>query len=180
MKNILITGWPGIGKTTTIKKITDNLRGRNVTFDGFYTDEIRNEANERIGFSVHMLNSGQTGILAKKVDNSYGIGTHMVGKYMVCVQDFEEMVMPMLTNFNKDILIIDEIGKMELLSKRFEEAIFQSFKDRKYPIIATVTQRPSSILNRWKNDDNHYLFTVNQHNRNTIYEDILNHIDLHH
>ena len=38
-KNILITGLPGVGKTTLIKKLTEALKD----FDpvGFYTEEIR-------------------------------------------------------------------------------------------------------------------------------------------
>jgi nucleoside-triphosphatase len=61
---VILTGMPGCGKTTMIKKIVDDLKKKNVSnVVGFYTEEVR-ENEGRIGFDIHLLN-GTTGTLAR-------------------------------------------------------------------------------------------------------------------
>ena len=84
-KNILITGRPGIGKTTLIKRIADQLGPQ---AGGFYTEEIR-RGPERMGFKVRNLD-GVEGILAHKDIKS----NQRVGKYGVDVDEFERVALP--------------------------------------------------------------------------------------
>ncbi len=44
-KNLLITGLPGIGKTTLIKKLSEELKVLHPA--GFYTEEIREEGQRK-------------------------------------------------------------------------------------------------------------------------------------
>ena len=78
-KNILLTGQPGVGKTTAILKIIQHLRSG--TAAGFWSREIRNR-EKRVGFSIETL-TGKRGILAH-VDIS---SQYKVGKYSVNVSD---------------------------------------------------------------------------------------------
>ena len=82
--NILITGTPGIGKTTLVKKIAAKLQPLHPV--GFYTGEIR-EGGERKGFSLTALD-GRESILSH-VDI---ISPHRVGKYGVDVAGFDEFL----------------------------------------------------------------------------------------
>lgn len=52
-KIILITGEPGCGKTTLVRKLCEKLSsdGFNM-FQGFYTEELRDSSHNRIGFDV--------------------------------------------------------------------------------------------------------------------------------
>ena len=66
-KIIWITGNPGVGKTTLIKKLHDKL-SQDVNYkkllSGFYTEEVRDNSNQRIGFDIIDLNdeSKRTGL----------------------------------------------------------------------------------------------------------------------
>lgn len=123
-KNILLTGKPGIGKTTTIKKVAAQLTG--VSLGGFYTEEIR-EKGVRVGFRIVTLD-GREGILAHVRHRSKYAG----GRYFVNLRDLEEVgVESILSSLGCDIIVIDEIGKMELFSQRFKESVLLALDSAK-------------------------------------------------
>ncbi len=111
-KHILLTGKPGIGKTSVIKKIVPLL---GTEAGGFFTEEIR-VMERRMGFRVVTLD-GAEGVLAHVECNS----NYTVGKYRVDQDSFERVAIPALESAikHKSIIIIDEIGKMELFSMKF-------------------------------------------------------------
>jgi len=113
MKNIFITGHPGVGKITFIKEITSQLF---CSFSGFYTEEIR-VGKKRIGFRIVTFD-GKTGILAK-IDYP---GIFQVSKYGVNLREFESVALPSLDAFHPAVVrVIDEIGKMECFSEKFRQ-----------------------------------------------------------
>ncbi|MGB3904128.1 MAG: nucleoside-triphosphatase, partial [Anaerolineae bacterium] len=111
-RTILLTGRPGVGKTTVIKKALDRLEGR---AGGFYTAEIR-ESGRRQGFKIVTLD-GQEGILSH-VDIR---GQPRVSRYGVNLGDLEEVGVAALRRAiaEADLIVVDEIGKMELFSEAF-------------------------------------------------------------
>ena len=80
--NILLTGVPGVGKTTLVRRVLAEI---DVKIGGFYTEEIR-ERGKRVGFSIKTF-EGRTGILAH-VNHK---GPHRVGKYAVNIEDLEQI-----------------------------------------------------------------------------------------
>jgi len=119
---IAITGKPGTGKTTLIKRIYRELSAKGIKISGFYTEEVR-ENRTRTGFDIVMLPSEKRLIFARKKE-----GAPRIGKYRVFVENIEkaiEFLQP------ASILIIDEIGKMELLNPSFREFIIKSLKEEK-------------------------------------------------
>ena len=80
-KNILITGLPGVGKTTLVKKLVDELKQFHPV--GFYTEEIREEGTRK-GFALISLD-GRRGLLSHTDIKS----PHRVGTYRVDVKGFE-------------------------------------------------------------------------------------------
>ncbi|KAK3916930.1 Cancer-related nucleoside-triphosphatase [Frankliniella fusca] len=122
VQHIILTGPPGIGKTTIIKKVCSELQQKNIPIKGFYTTELR-EGGKRIGFDVVAL-SGETSSLARV---GGGVGPR-VGQYVVHLKSFESVALPIFQSPNNEgIIVIDEIGKMELLSKSFETATERAF-----------------------------------------------------
>jgi nucleoside-triphosphatase len=127
---ILLVGRPGIGKTTVVRRLARLLSSMRVSLAGFTTEEIR-VAGRRVGFVVESL-SGEHGVLAH-VDLA---GPPLVGKYGVDLAAFERIALPALAA-PADVVIIDELGKMELASAPFRDAV-QSLFDREIPVVATM------------------------------------------
>jgi nucleoside-triphosphatase len=127
---ILLEGRPGAGKTTLARTVADALKARGLSVAGFYTEEIR-DGGRRIGFSIEAF-SGQRGVLAH-VDRP---GKPRVGRYGVDVASFERIALAALEH-SADIVVIDEIGKMELLSDAFQAAVTEII-GRDLSILATV------------------------------------------
>ena len=127
-KNILLTGPPGVGKTTVVIRLAQRLEHRSVA--GFYTEEFR-ESGRRQGFQIVTF-SGETGVLADKSLPSRA----RVGRYGVNVEAFEQLAIPELAR-PADLVLIDEIGKMECFSPTFVTAV-RNLLDKPIPVIATV------------------------------------------
>ncbi len=116
----MITGRPGIGKTTAIKKVADLLRTRGVKVGGMITLEVR-ERGRRVGFKIVDLATGREGVLAW-VGSS---GGPRVGKYVVNLRDLEDVGVRAILDAIEfaEVVFCDEIGPMELHSDKFKEAI---------------------------------------------------------
>ncbi len=156
----LITGKPGIGKTTLIKKIALSFNLKDIC--GFYTEEIR-EKNERVGFKIITFHKGE-GILAHISFHS----PYKISKYYVDIQNFEKLVIPELNLANeKKIILIDEIGKMELFSKRFKEKIIEVFRLDKI-IAATIPISKIEFVEKLKSLPQTKIYEVTYHNRNSL------------
>lgn len=161
---ILLTGLPGCGKTTAIMQIIDNFDSKKVA--GFYTEEIR-ENNVRKGFGWTRLD-GASGILAH-VDIK---GPFRVGKYGVDVAGFEKFVVNILdVQADAELFIIDEIGKMECMSKKFVAAVRQLFSSDK-AVLATVAQKGAGFISEVKNYPGTKLFNLTAQNRDKTIAEI--------
>eukprot|EP01024_Parvocaulis_polyphysoides_P029196 TRINITY_DN26356_c0_g1_i3.p1 TRINITY_DN26356_c0_g1~~TRINITY_DN26356_c0_g1_i3.p1 ORF type:complete len:199 (+),score=33.94 TRINITY_DN26356_c0_g1_i3:119-715(+) len=139
-KNIMITGQPGIGKSTLIKKVLDKLGD---TYDvksiakGFFTAEIRGPQG-RLGFDIITLD-GRTGPLARL--GSGGPGQPTVGRYAVDLQSFEALALPEITPSDEvKLYIVDEIGKMEFNSRLFFPMVRQLLNNEDALVLGTIPQ----------------------------------------
>lgn len=164
-KNILITGLPGIGKTTLVKQLVYELAGYRPR--GFYTEEIRHKG-ERKGFQLVSLD-GRKSILAHVfIDSPYRIG-----KYRVDVSAFDSYLDSLNASEPEEgIVVIDEIGKMECLSMKFVRMV-QELLDSKNIVIATIAHTDGGIKGKIKERDDVRLFKMNLDNRDTIKHEIL-------
>jgi nucleoside-triphosphatase len=126
---LLITGTPGIGKTTVIRQTADKLGLRGLR--GFYTEEIR-EDGERCGFRLVSFD-GAAHIIAH-VDFPK---RHRVGKYGVNVPVLDEAARLLHPDPHARVYLVDEIGKMECFSDRFIAAMRVLISEHA-PIVATV------------------------------------------
>ncbi len=131
MKNILLTGPPGCGKTTVIKEALKRLKG--LKAGGFHTSEIRKH-RERKGFKITSLD-GREAILAH-VDFK---GPHRVSKYVVSLENLEKIGLKAIEDAiqKANIIVIDEIGKMELFSEKIRKAILDALDSPK-KVLGTI------------------------------------------
>ena len=164
-KNILVTGLPGIGKTTLIKQLIYRISQYRPV--GFYTEEIRQEG-ERKGFQLVSL-EGEKSILAHVLLDSH----YHLGKYKVDIRGFDSFLDTI--DFFSDPgrpVVIDEIGKMECLSSKFVRLISE-LMDSSNTVIATIAHTDGGIKGRIKKRDDVALFKMNLDNRDTLVTDIL-------
>jgi len=144
MKQVyLLTGRPGTGKTSLIKQVIAGMGDR---AGGFYTEEIRS-GGTRQGFRLVTLD-GQEAILAHINIHS----PHRVSKYRVDIDSLDRVGVSTLHQAAKDcqLVVIDEIGKMELFSANFREAVLNIISSGK-KVLGTIM----SSANPWADTIKH-------------------------
>ncbi len=156
-RTILLTGRPGVGKTTVIKRVVERVGG---DAGGFYTTEIR-QAGRRQGFRIVTLD-GQEGILSH-VDIK---GRPRVSRYGVNTRDLEEVGVAALlrATMDADLVIVDEIGKMELFSEAFRQAVADAIESDK-PVLGTVMAGPEPWVDALKGLPQVAVLEVTRENR---------------
>jgi nucleoside-triphosphatase len=157
---LFLTGNPGVGKTTLVRAIVERLE--EVTCAGFYTEEKR-QRGQRIGFRVITLD-GQEGSLA-----SLGREKPTVGKYSIRVDEFEKLVLPELDTAvtAADLYVIDEIGKMELLSRHFRNRIIELLA-QPTNLLATIAKRGRGFIEQIKGRTDVEIIEVTRNNRDEL------------
>jgi nucleoside-triphosphatase len=159
-----LTGNPGVGKTTLIRTVAERLVG--ITCVGFYTAEIR-QRGQRTGFSIVTLD-GEAGTLAS-------LGTQMptVGRYSIHVEEFEKLALPLLNpeTMPADLYVIDEIGKMELLSRQFRRRI-NELLSQPTNVFATITKRGNGFVDQLKRRRDVEIVEVTRKNRDELPEEL--------
>jgi nucleoside-triphosphatase len=164
----LVTGKPGSGKITLLLRVAERLRSIGIRVGGMITRETR-VSGVRVGFEILDLASKRRGNLAVK-----GEGKPRVGKYVVNVGDLEEVGVKAILDALReaDVVFIDEVGPMELYSRRFKEAVRQASNSGK-PLLATIHYRVrDSLIWELKSNPKARIFEVSPENRDRLVEDL--------
>ena len=163
---LLLTGKPGTGKTALIKEA---LADTKVKRGGFYTEEIRT-GGIRQGFRIVTLD-GQEAILAH-VDIS---SPHQVSKYGVDIDSLNRVGVSVLRRALKesDLIVIDEIGKMELLSVEFREVVTQAINSCK-KVLGTIMLNPHPFADEIKRHPEVETLLITRDNRTEVMRKVLN------
>ncbi len=162
---ILLQGRPGIGKTTVIRRFVEILRARGVSLAGFTTEEIR-EGRRRVGFAIETV-GGERATLAHVTF----AGPPRVGKYGVDTDAFERLALPALAAPADAIVIVDELGKMELASAAFCAAVEELFAGG-HDLVATVHRHHHAHTDRWKARPDVEIIEVTERNRDPLAEEL--------
>ena len=159
MTRILLTGPPQCGKTTVVQKVLALWPGKAA---GFYTREVR-KAGIRVGFEIVTL-AGASALLSH-VDFP---GPYRVGKYGVSLENFHRVALPALEVIPEvDLIVVDEVGKMECLSPRFVAAM-ESLWAAPVPLLVTVAAKGGGYIATLKDKPDQTRFTVTPANRDAL------------
>jgi nucleoside-triphosphatase len=161
---LLLTGPPGSGKTTALRRAVDMLGDWRLA--GFYTEEIR-EGGARRGFRAVTLD-GQARDLARVEVR----GAARVGRYGVDVAVMDWLAAMLPPRAPVDAWLVDEIGKMECLSARFVTAM-RALLGGSTPVVATVALRGSGLIAEVKRRPDAELRTISRATRDALPEDIV-------
>lgn len=156
----LLTGVPGVGKTTVIRRLADGLAG--VRLGGFYTEELR-AASVRQGFRLVGFDGSECVIAHVDIR-----GAPRVSKYGVDVAVLEDAAARLLApRPDIDLYLVDEIGKMECLSEVFVFAMRKLLNSGR-PVVATVALKGAGFIAQVKRRADARLFEVTRANRERL------------
>jgi len=163
-QSYLLTGAPGVGKTTLIKQAVSAVQQK---AGGFYTREIRTQA-KRQGFEIVTLD-GPSAILAHVDFQS----RYRVGKYGVTVDNLDSVGVTALRRAVQDcdIVVVDEIGKMELFSLAFREALLEALNSGKR-ILGTIMLASHPWADQIKRDPRVKVILVSRTNHDQVAKEI--------
>ncbi len=156
---IFVSGPPGVGKTTLVKKVAKALGDR---AGGFYTEDVR-IGGRRIGFVAVDLTSGKRVWLAKK-----GLPGPRVGRYGVNVDAASLILQAIEGGRRKEVCIIDEVGPMEMHIPGFMDAVLTVLE--RGNVIATIHR---SLFKRFCSAYSARSFWLTRENREQVYKEIL-------
>ncbi len=157
-KNIFLTGAPSSGKTTVIKKVIEKL---DYPANGFYTVEER-VGGKRVGFLMKTL-SGKTGYLAHQDIKS----DFSIRRYGISIENIENIAVPSIAPVKNNIIILDEIGKMECFSLAFKQAATNAI-DAPNVVIGTITLGGDAFIRKLKKRDDLEINEVTESNRDLL------------
>jgi len=161
----LLTGSPGVGKTSALSRIVESLKAEGYNVGGMVSREAR-AGRDRFGFEILNVNTGEKGWLAHVSQNE----GPQVGRYRVNINDLENIGAKAITSAVKesDVIVIDEIGPMELHSKKFKEAALMAAESPKLLIGVVHWKATDPFLTRIKDRDDAEVRVVTVENRENL------------
>jgi nucleoside-triphosphatase THEP1 len=163
----LVTGEPGIGKTTIIRQVVSTMRLRAA---GFYTEDLRT-AGIREGFRIVTLD-GEMALIA-----AAGLaGAVQVSKYGVDLGELERIgVAAMRRALDRGyVMVADEIGRMQLFSRSFRQTILEAVRSG-HPLLGTVMHGRNAYADRIKSHKNVEVLELTPHNRHEVLQVLRSH-----
>ena len=162
--NLFLTGPPGVGKTTIISKALEQL---DWSKQGFYTAEIRG-GTKRDGFMLVTLDGKEAQLAISDAESE-----HMVGRYGVMIENIESIAVPALTPQSpQNLIVVDEIGKMECCSKKFREAV-EAVLDAPNLLLGTIPKGGTPFIRSLKTRADVKIIEITRKNRHQLIETVL-------
>jgi len=165
-----VTGPPSIGKTSVLLRSVNGLKNRGYEIGGMISRDVR-EGGVRVGFEIMDFSTGQRGWLAH-INQPTG---PKISKYRVNLTDLEAIGVSSILDAirNADIVIVDEIGPMELFSSAFRDVVVQAVESDK-PVLGTIHfGLRNSLVNSLKNREDTEIFEVTYENREALHNLII-------
>jgi nucleoside-triphosphatase len=166
---LLLTGVPGVGKTTVLLKTVEALKARGYSVGGMISREVRS-CGVRVGFEILDLGSGRRGWLAH-INQKIG---PQVGKYRVNIEDLNSVGVEAILKAieDHDVVAIDEIGPMELFSEKFREAVKKAIECGKLVVGVVHWKARDKLIEEVKKREDTEIITVTYENRNKLHQAI--------
>jgi len=167
---IFVTGPPGVGKTSVLLRTVNGLKNRGYEIGGMISREVR-EGGVRVGFEIMDFSTEQRGWLAH-INQPTG---PKISKYRVNLTDLDAIGVGSILDAirNADIIIVDEIGPMELFSSAFRDSVVRAVESNK-PVLGTIHfGLRDSFINSIKTREDAEIFEVTYENRETLHNLII-------
>ncbi len=157
IKNLLLTGAPGTGKTSLIRKLSEIFKEFNPT--GFYTAEVV-EDGAKSGILVFNLQGDGRVLAGTNLKSRY-----VVGRYRIDMKSFENLLDDVFSPEKKTSLyFVDGIDKVECQSRKFSKLIIELLNSDK-PVVASIADKGTGIISEIKKRDDVKLLDITTDNR---------------
>lgn len=165
-----VTGRPGVGKTTVLLKVIEGFRVRGYSVGGMISREVR-QRGTRIGFEIIDLKTNEKGWLAH-ISQPTG---PQVSKYRVNLHDLDAVGVKAIQEAlrKSHIVVIDEIGPMELFSQAFRRVVEDALNSSKLVTGVIHHSARDPVLEELKRRDDADVETVTLENRNSVHKIII-------
>jgi beta-phosphoglucomutase len=173
-KCIIITGKPGSGKSTLIKKLSERLKYMKIKICGVFTPEIR-EDGKRVGFLVKGIRTGKEEILATVKSKDYANLENKIcklGRYTVFPQNFEKILYEELSQDEFEIIVVDEIGPMELgCSKELKSSWIYKLRNQEKGdlLISAKKDIVEDVKEYFENEFSVYIYDIDKESSEKAY-----------
>jgi nucleoside-triphosphatase len=167
---VFVTGRSGVGKTSVLLRAVDALKAKGYKVGGMISREIR-ERGVRVGFEIVDFHTGQRGWLAHVAQPT----GPQISKYRVNLSDLNIIGASSIINAATDanIIVVDEIGPMELFSPEFKKAVDQAIRSSK-PVVGTIHSRAQDpLINTIKAREDAEILEVTYENREDLHNVII-------
>jgi len=167
---IFITGRSGVGKTSVLLRAVDALKAKGYKVGGMISREVR-ERGVRVGFEIVDFHTGRRGWLAHVTQ----LSGPQISKYRVNLSDLNVIGASSILNAatDADIIVVDEIGPMELFSPEFKRAVDQAMRSSK-PLVGTIHFRARDpLINAIKAREDAEILEVTYENREDLHNVII-------
>ena len=166
MTSIILTGAPGVGKTTIVMDVAQKLKARGVRVGGVVSREVRTN-NVRIGFEFIDLATNDRDILASITGNG-----PRVGKYYVNLSGCRFAAERLINALTSEVIICDEIGPMELKSKELVDVVKNLLNTGKKVIVVMHQKLEHPLADEFRKKSSS-LISINLRNREGLIETLL-------
>jgi nucleoside-triphosphatase len=164
---LLLTGSPGVGKTTVLLRVVEALKAKGYSVGGMMSREVRS-CGARVGFEILDLGGGRRGWLAHVSQKS----GPQVGKYRVNLEDLNgigvEAILAAVERF--DVVAIDEVGPMELHSEKFKDGVKRALESRKLVVGVVHWNARDRLVDEVKKREDAEIVTVTHENRDKVHQ----------
>jgi nucleoside-triphosphatase len=167
---LLLTGPPAIGKTTVLSKTAVALNAKGYHVGGMISREIR-QNHERLGFEIIDLTTTEHSWLAH-ISQREG---PQIGKYKINLENLDKIGAQAIYTAMEtcEIIIIDEIGPMELFSENFKHAVNTALNSKKLVIAAIHWRTQDSLIHEARNREDAETIIITFENRGSLSEQIV-------
>ncbi len=162
---VFLTGIPGVGKSTVVRKVVQRIQQDGVKVGGMTTADL-GSGSIRVGFEIRNLMTGEAGVLAH-VSQTNG---PRIGKYRVKGEDLDRIGTEAIISAIKhaDLIAIDEVGPMELTSRRFKDAVRAALASGK-SLLGTVHRSATDpLVQAIRGDRTVEVIEVTKENRDSL------------
>lgn len=169
----VLTGPPGCGKSTVIRRTASELTNRGHRVGGLLAPE-RREDGRRVGFDICCIDGTNQEAMARE-----GIdGRRAVGRFGVAVDAIDRAVDACLEPAQTDdVILIDELAPMQFTSERFIAAVTEAVGSSTPVVVTVKAHRRSAYLTRVFDQPPPVPIEVNETNRETLPARLADEID---